>query len=310
MQLGKVALVLASCLVACGPKVDLDSAGDSSGGSSTPGETGTADDASSSTLPGTTASPTTVLPTGTTGDGTGPVPATTGSTDTGSLDSTTAACAPVVLLSCSGTIYECGDGDDNDGDGLVDLADPECVSPCNDDESSFYGGFLPKPGDCTLDCWFDGNSGPGDDMCEWNLRCDPLEPGGPGGYCEYSPGPACEEPVADDTCLELCVPLTPNGRDCWGCCTLDDGNEVRNVHLWNSDCSLSNPEACLECTQHMEACGNPCEPEACEVCFGETEPPPGCAAAGCVDAQPCADHCECEPGGYCLQGCCHPAPPK
>ena len=79
---------------------------------------------------------------------------------------------------------QCSDGIDNDGDGKIDYADPECVGPLDNDESSFATGI---PGDnmdaCKQDCFFDGNSGMGDDHCLWQLQCDPLshEP-----KCEYS----------------------------------------------------------------------------------------------------------------------------
>ena len=70
---------------------------------------------------------------------------------------------------------QCSDGIDNDGDGLIDYADPECVGPNDNDESSFATGI---PGDnmdaCKQDCFFDGNSGMGDDHCLWQLKCDPL----------------------------------------------------------------------------------------------------------------------------------------
>ena len=69
---------------------------------------------------------------------------------------------------------QCSDGIDNDGDGLIDSADPECTGPADNDESSFATGI---PGDnmdaCKQDCFFDGNSGMGDDGCQWQLECDP-----------------------------------------------------------------------------------------------------------------------------------------
>ena len=70
---------------------------------------------------------------------------------------------------------QCSDGLDNDGDGKIDYADPECVGPLDNDESSFATGI---PGDnsdaCKQDCFFDGNSGMGDDHCLWQLKCDPM----------------------------------------------------------------------------------------------------------------------------------------
>ena len=69
---------------------------------------------------------------------------------------------------------QCSDGIDNDGDGKIDYADPECVGGLDNDESSYATGI---PGDnvdaCKQDCFFDGNSGMGDDGCMWQLKCDP-----------------------------------------------------------------------------------------------------------------------------------------
>ena len=70
---------------------------------------------------------------------------------------------------------QCSDGIDNDGDGKIDYNDPECVGPLDNDEGTFATGI---PGDnsdaCKQDCFFDGNSGMGDDGCEWQLKCDPM----------------------------------------------------------------------------------------------------------------------------------------
>ncbi|NCT11979.1 MAG: hypothetical protein GW767_04415, partial [Rhodobacterales bacterium] len=35
---------------------------------------------------------------------------------------------------CAGKLLECGDCVDNDGDGLVDWRDPECLGPCDNTE--------------------------------------------------------------------------------------------------------------------------------------------------------------------------------
>src|SRR5262249_30355412 len=92
---------------------------------------------------------------------------------------------------------QCSDGIDNDGDGLIDLADPECVGPLDNDESSFATGI---PGDnidaCKQDCFFDGNSGMGDDGCQWQLQCDPqsVEP-----KCPYSASYAAQHANACST---------------------------------------------------------------------------------------------------------------
>src|SRR5262244_3579693 len=69
-------------------------------------------------------------------------------------------------------VCQCADGMDNDGDGLIDGADPECSGPYDNDESSYATGI---PGDnramWMMDCFFDGNSGSGNDNCRWDIRC-------------------------------------------------------------------------------------------------------------------------------------------
>ena len=109
-----------------------------------------------------------------------------------------------VQIECEGSILACGDCIDNDDDGLVDLADPECVSPCDDLEDTFATGL---PGDnmdaCNQDCFFDGNSGSGDDKCSWDLACDPANPGG--DKCPYDPDAKCPE-MQDEECLMYKVP--------------------------------------------------------------------------------------------------------
>ncbi|MCA9615739.1 MAG: hypothetical protein KC586_23445, partial [Myxococcales bacterium] len=62
-------------------------------------------------------------------------------------------CRPV---GCSGRIYRCGDCIDNDGDGLVDSADPDCVGACDNNEAGYDldipGGDV---GRCDRDCYYD-----------------------------------------------------------------------------------------------------------------------------------------------------------
>ena len=120
---------------------------------------------------------------------------------------------------------QCSDGIDNDGDGKIDYDDPECVGPLDNDESSFATGI---PGDnmdaCKQDCFFDGNSGAGDDHCDWQLKCDPLS---------ATPSARTTQQYADSTrsecslsasqspaCIDFCRQLVPNGCDCFGCCAI------------------------------------------------------------------------------------------
>src|SRR6478609_3127994 len=49
------------------------------------------------------------------------------------------------------------------------------VGPLDNDESSFATGIPVDNIDaCKQDCFFDGNSGMGDDGCMWQLKCDPM----------------------------------------------------------------------------------------------------------------------------------------
>ncbi|HET9959566.1 MAG TPA: hypothetical protein VFQ61_33975 [Polyangiaceae bacterium] len=154
----------------------------------------------------------------------------------------------------------CDNGKDDDGDGLVDGLDPECTGPLDNQEDSFATGI---PGDNRdpkwQDCFFDGNSGAGDDQCRYATGC--LTGDLPADHADCTVSQAC---------LDFCAPLTPNGCDCFGCCTiaLDDGSTVDVLE--NSACSLANlddEKACPRCVK-SEQCGNNCG--ECELCPGKT----------------------------------------
>src|SRR4051812_32143406 len=117
---------------------------------------------------------------------------------------------------------QCSDGKDNDGDGLVDYLDPECVGPADNDEGTFATGI---PGDnidaCKQDCFFDGNSGMGDDGCEWQLKCDAANPGKNVG-CPYDPSFNNCPATQSQKCINNCRKYVPNGCDCFGCCAVPD----------------------------------------------------------------------------------------
>ena len=214
-------------------------------------------------------------------------------------------------LDCGGTVYACGDGKDNDGDGLIDLMDTECTGPCDDDESSFATGIPGDNMDCKQDCFFDGNSGQGDDGCIWSLKCDEANPGANIG-CEYTGGNNCDNmpPNQDPDCIEFCLPFVPPGCDCFGCCEVDDGMGGKVNIFLNShpDCSLDNIDACEQCTQ-SDDCINTCEEEDCELCFGETELPPECDDNMCDFGDKCKANADCPTDWYCLNQCCYPPPP-
>ena len=124
-----------------------------------------------------------------------------------------------VVTPCGKRIYACGDCVDNDGDGAIDMADPECLGPCQNAEDTFAN---PMPGQghggCALDCYFDQDNGFGNDDCEWSHACDPLSvaPDFPpeGMACAYDPslklarGASCTT-AQSDKCRSVCGPLTP-----------------------------------------------------------------------------------------------------
>jgi hypothetical protein len=220
---------------------------------------------------------------------------------------------PTNPLDCGGKIYACGNGEDDDGDGKVDLDDPECTGPCDDDEGSFQTGLPGDNVDCKQDCFFDGISGQGDDGCNWDLKCDPENPGANVG-CEYTGGNNCENiPEQDPGCIEFCGQYTPPGCDCFGCCQVDvgDGTTVNIFLNSGPDCSLANLDGCQPCTFQGEECGNPCEPGTCEVCFGEDELPEGCdpGTGECTSGESCEATSDCPTDWFCYLQCCYPPPP-
>jgi hypothetical protein len=226
------------------------------------------------------------------------------------------------VATCDGMIWECGNCLDDDGDCHVDANDPECFGPCDNNEAGFQGqipGQNASP--CKHDCYFDDDSGSGNDDCYWSHNCDPLEPSP--FDCDYDPDANipgtpmdCAEAQAMQSgeCLDVCGPLTPNGCDCFGCCEVfvDDATSV-TVFLGSEDsggdgtCDTSvieDPDLCRPCTQ-VAGCLNECE--GCEICFGQTELPDGCDEQECPDGQdPCGQPTQapCADGYFCLTGCC------
>jgi hypothetical protein len=225
---------------------------------------------------------------------------------------------------------QCSNCIDDDGDGLIDSADPECTGARDNDERSFATGI---PGDnvdaCKQDCFFDGNSGQGDDGCDWELQCDPANPGKNTG-CPYNPDSKCKA-TQSDRCIKYCSKFTPNGCDCFGCCTVYVNNTPHDVILL-SGCSvdkIGDPAACPTCTKET-SCNNPCGP--CEYCLGRppspdcTQPPPDAGTGGAggyggmeagtggysgqcpVGVTACTPGADavCPAGFYCLTGCCSP----
>ena len=232
---------------------------------------------------------------------------------------------------CQGKIYACGDCLDNDNDCQIDAYDPHCLGPCSDNESGFKGEI---PGQnnaaCKMDCYFDQDSGAGNDDCHWDHRCDPNQPQLADG-CTYDPNfkfpgnkscsdyfnaqsAQCAQNVGQANVSGYCGPLVPNGCDCFGCCVfpqvsypvyLGSASSTQAPGTCNMN-TLTDPTKCHKCVQ-VPSCLNTCL--ACEICVGKPNPGPGeqCCPTGkqkcgLLGQQPCAD------GFYCVTGCCAPNP--
>jgi hypothetical protein len=231
---------------------------------------------------------------------------------------------PCIPVSCGGAPRECGDCSDDDGDGSVDASDPECLGPCDDSEAELFSGTVTNvTGSCRADCYFDLNTGSGDDGCSWSYRCDPrsvapdFHPTG-SSMCDHDPTlAACNGGMPPAACQTSCLPLTPNGCDCFGCCELPAPS---GRFVWigavdeTSHCELqssADPNACPPCTPVL-GCQNTCE--ECELCVGKATLPTSCSAAAgpsCPDGLPSCDPRspgECGPSAYCITGCCVPLP--
>jgi hypothetical protein len=205
---------------------------------------------------------------------------------------------------CQGKLYACGDCMDNDGDGLVDAYDSNCLGPCQNNEAGLFGAI---PGQnnapCKMDCYWDQDTGSGNDSCNWDHRCDPFEAApppvstSPSIGCDYNPnhkvsGASVPNGQNDCTylranqsqaCTNFCRPLTPNGCDCFGCCenpnkpgTYVYAGSVNASGAGTCDtspASLNDATKCKACTP-VVGCSKPCG--RCQLCFGKTTLPPDC----------------------------------
>jgi len=166
----------------------------------------------------------------------------------------------LVLLLSAGVAdaTQCNDGIDNNSNGPVDLTDWYCKSEDDNDEGSFLSGL---PGDdanspAALDCWFDTNSGSGDDGCSIHACC------GIAGECPDELGGAQFDPEqcsVSQQCMDNCQPLVKAGCDCFGCCRIcTPENGCLDVFVnpaVSPGCSigsLSDPLVCLPCVQNND----------------------------------------------------------
>ncbi|HYO95509.1 MAG TPA: hypothetical protein VER33_13400 [Polyangiaceae bacterium] len=229
---------------------------------------------------------------------------------------------------CGRKVYACGDCVDNDEDGLADALDPECFGACDNDEGLF-GGSIPGQNNapCKQDCFFDQDSGSGNDGCDWTHACDPLSvapdypPSGQSQCSVTTATPAQEQTcqglrsAQPPRCVDTCLPLVPNGCDCFGCCELPGqsgsfvwlGSAVDRQETCDRS-QLGSAVACRPCTP-VSSCFNACE--GCETCVGSTRPRAGCAGTDnhCpAGVEPCGPGARCPVDAYCITGCCVPVP--
>jgi len=223
---------------------------------------------------------------------------------------------PPTVLCAEGNCL-CNNGRDDDGDGLLDGADPECTGPYDDDEASFSTGIVGgEPVGCQ-DCFFDANATSADDDCNHDARCE--VPGALERQDEDDWVDACglaeTECKPSAQCVSSCKDLTPNGCDCFGCCEMRKDDEKFTVRLVDT-CSLDrldDEEACPPCKRNKE-CENKCG--MCELCPGrgvddlpascEDEVEPGGPGYACDEWEVCGEALPCRDDFYCNMGCCLP----
>ncbi|HUQ02312.1 MAG TPA: hypothetical protein VM261_07425 [Kofleriaceae bacterium] len=229
------------------------------------------------------------------------------------------------VVSCNNHVLQCGDCVDNDGDGEIDSHDRECLGPCDNTEGPALepdvGGL--GANSCQMDCFFDFGTGQGNDNCQWDHRCDPEVPEDICPFDQNRVGsndcPATQDPL----CASFCGPLTPNGCDCFGCCSMANagpgGVGERYVYIGaldnnnNGTCTfadIADETKCPTCTP-VAGCLNTCG--TCEVCIGHPPPGPECnPTEQCpTGIQPCglAGQDECPANAFCISGCCQAAIP-
>ena len=174
---------------------------------------------------------------------------------------------------------QCSDGIDNDGDGKIDYDDPECVGGLDNDESSFATGI---PGDnvdaCKQDCFFDGNSGMGDDGCDVaaqvrsadHQRLVPVRPGLRHVSTRRVLGVVVavadvhrQLPEAGAERLRLLRLLRRPGR-------VDADPPGRRPAPRRTSAIRRSARACTQVTQCMTPCGH------CDYCIGKETLPADC----------------------------------
>jgi hypothetical protein len=198
-------------------------------------------------------------------------------------------------------------------DGKTDGFDPECSGPYDDREDSFATGIPGDNMDATMqECFFDGDSGAGNDGCNQHVCCL-LQAGGatmntnddqaecarlaPNADSSKYERAKCYKPFGStdvpDKCKMNCGPLAPPGCDCFGCCTVcqdpSDPTSCRDVALnpqVSPNCdqtNITNPgpdgnDAYNPTTMHYDGTGD----EPCKRCYKADCGTPECGGETCV----------------------------
>ena len=232
---------------------------------------------------------------------------------------------------------ECADCVDNDADGKIDGFDPECSGPADDREDSFATGIPGDNIDATWqDCFFDGNSGAGNDGCNQHVCCllqltkQQCVAQGITHAAQYEVAD-CYQPFGQtpvpQKCIDVCAPLTTPGCDCFGCCTVcqesNDPTSCRDIILnpaVSPTCDQTNitdagpdgtdntgDEPCKRCVKNT-MCGNSdCGGATCILCPGQdpSSLPSSCSGSVCPpDIVACDANGACPVNTYCSNGCC------
>lgn len=231
--------------------------------------------------------------------------------------------APPFSGMCSSTGPQCSNCIDDDGDGRTDGFDPQCTGPLDNDELTFATGI---PGDnkdaVDQDCFFDGNSGAGNDGCSIHVCC--LLGAKTVAECHigqnrFDPN-QCPPPIGTaeipQKCIDHCGKLTPPGCDCFGCCTLCDPEtnacfDILINPLDSMGCgplTLNDPTKCLRCVKNTQCGSGTCGDKTCILCPGQdpSDLPMDCMGMTVCPSgqQTCTTDSGCPEQTYCSAGCC------
>lgn len=139
---------------------------------------------------------------------------------------------------CTARETACGDGNDNDCDGLKDCADSDCGGVSCDDRDPCTTGEKCSGGSCATGTAVVCNTPPNSSCQQTNGRCEPGT-----GRCLYtslSDGTGCGTGVSSRCCAGACVNTASNVTNCGGCgivCTT--GQLCQGIEM--SSCAVGEP---------------------------------------------------------------------